>query len=84
MKLKIETWPIGKVLPYAKNARLHSESQVEALAKSITEFGFVNPCLVDADGVLIAGHGRVLAAKKRRPATTASISEPAHGGLNAP
>ena len=64
MKLKIETWPIGKVLPYAKNARLHSESQVEALAKSITEFGFVNPCLIDADGVLIAGHGRVLAAKK--------------------
>lgn len=62
--LKIETWPIGKVLTYAKNARLHSDEQVDLVSKSIAEFGFVNPCLVDADGVLIAGHCRVLSAKK--------------------
>ena len=61
--LKIETWPIGKVLPYAQNARLHSEAQILAVSKSIAEFGFVNPCLVDAGGVLIAGHCRVLASK---------------------
>ena len=60
----IEQVPIKKVLNYAKNARLHSEEQVEMLASSMMEFGFVNPCLVDKKGVLIAGHGRVLAAKK--------------------
>lgn len=64
MKLKIETWPIDKVLPFAKNARLHSEAQVAAVSKSIAEFGFVNPCLVDANGVLIAGHCRILSAKQ--------------------
>ncbi|MHB8272000.1 site-specific DNA-methyltransferase [Bradyrhizobium sp.] len=63
-KLKIETWPIDKVINYARNARLHSEEQVKAIAASITEFGFINPCLVDPDGVLIAGHGRVLASKQ--------------------
>lgn len=62
MKLAISHWPIGKVLPFAKNARLHSESQVTSLKASITEFGFVNPCLVDADGNLIAGHARTIAA----------------------
>lgn len=63
-KLKIETWPVDKVINYARNARLHSEDQVKAIAASITEFGFINPCLVDPDGVLIAGHGRVLASKQ--------------------
>jgi len=63
-KLKIEMWPIDKVLPYAQNARLHPNEQVATIARSIAEFGFVNPCLVDADGVLIAGHGRILAAKQ--------------------
>jgi DNA modification methylase len=62
-KLKIETWPIEKVINYARNARLHDEIQVKAIAASITEFGFINPCLVDPNGVLIAGHGRVLACK---------------------
>ena len=49
--------------PYANNARTHSEAQVQSISKSIQEFGFVNPVLVDADGTLIAGHGRVMAAK---------------------
>lgn len=62
--IKIEMVPIGDVLAYAKNARLHSDAQVDLVAKSITEFGFVNPCLVDKDGVLIAGHCRILSAAK--------------------
>lgn len=62
-KLSIEQWAIERVLPYAKNARLHSDQQIEFLAESMKEFGFVNPCLTDQDGTLIAGHGRVLAAK---------------------
>lgn len=63
LKLKVETWPIERVINYARNSRMHSESQVVSIAASITEFGFINPCLVDADGVLIAGHGRVMASK---------------------
>lgn len=63
-KLKIEHWPIGKVLAYAQNARMHSEKQVDAIEASIREFGFINPVLVDAKGVLIAGHGRILALKQ--------------------
>lgn len=63
LSLRIETWPIGKVLAYAKNARMHSPQQITAIAASITEFGFINPCLVDAEGVLIAGHGRILACQ---------------------
>jgi DNA modification methylase len=56
-------------VPYAENARTHSPSQVAQIAASIAEFGFVNPILVDADGVLIAGHGRVMAAKQLGLAT---------------
>jgi DNA modification methylase len=62
--LKIVLWPVGRLVAYAKNARTHSERQVEQIAASIREFGFVNPVLVDKDGVIIAGHGRLLAAKK--------------------
>src|ERR1700744_1731540 len=62
--LKIEMRDIDKVFNYARNSRLHSESQVASLVKSINEFGFINPCLVDAEGKLIAGHGRVMACKK--------------------
>lgn len=68
-KLKIETWPLERVLNYARNARMHSDDQVKAIAASITEFGFINPCLVDPDGVLIAGHGRVLASRHLGRAT---------------
>lgn len=61
---RIAHWPIDKLLPYARNARTHSESQVAQIAASIAEFGFVNPCLVGGDGVLVAGHGRLMAARK--------------------
>jgi DNA modification methylase len=59
----IEKWPLDRLLPYAANARTHSESQVAQLAASIVEFGFNVPVLVDDKGVLIAGHGRLLAAR---------------------
>lgn len=61
---KIEHWPLARLLPYARNARTHSDEQVAQIAASIVEFGFTNPCLVGADGVLVAGHGRLLAARK--------------------
>jgi len=60
--LKIEQWDIERVLPYAANAKVHPGSQVLELAASITQFGFVNPILVDINGVVVAGHGRLLAA----------------------
>jgi len=52
------------LIPYARNSRTHSEEQVAQIAASIREFGFTNPVLVDGDGGIIAGHGRVLAARK--------------------
>ena len=61
---RIEHWPTERLLPYARNARLHSPEQVAQIAASIAEFGFVNPCLVGADGILVAGHGRLAAAGK--------------------
>lgn len=61
--LKVEMWPIGKVLPYASNAKVHPERQISEITASIKQFGFVSPVLVDGKGVLIAGHGRILAAK---------------------
>ncbi len=64
MDLKIERWPLERLIPYANNARTHSDEQVAQIAASIAEFGFVNPILVGEDGVMIAGHGRVLAARK--------------------
>lgn len=62
--LQVELWPIGRLLPYAANARTHSDEQVGQIAGSIAEFGFNVPCLVDDRGVLIAGHGRLLAARR--------------------
>jgi len=61
---RIEHGPTDKLLPYARNARQHSDEQIAQIAASIAEFGFVNPCLVGADGVLVAGHGRLAAARK--------------------
>ena len=55
--------PTVELIPYANNARTHSAAQVEQVAESITEFGFTNPVLIDDDGSIIAGHGRVQAAK---------------------
>ena len=55
---------IKALTPYERNARTHSEAQVEKIANSIREFGFLNPVLIDSKNMIIAGHGRVLAAKK--------------------
>ena len=60
---RIEMWPLDRLRPYERNARTHSPEQVAQIAASIQEFGFTNPILVDgADGIL-AGHGRLAAAK---------------------
>ena len=59
---RIEMRPISQLQPYAKNAKLHGADQVAKIAASMAEFGWTVPCLVAADGELIAGHGRVLAA----------------------
>lgn len=56
--------PVDSLVPYARNSRTHSEGQVAQIAASIREFGFTNPVLVDGEGGIIAGHGRVLAARK--------------------
>ena len=59
---RIETWPLARLQPYAKNAKVHGADQVAKIAASMAEFGWTVPCLVAEDGELIAGHGRVLAA----------------------
>ena len=62
--MKIENIPTDKLIPYARNSRTHSETQVAQIAGSIREFGFTNPVLIDAKNGIIAGHGRVMAAQK--------------------
>ena len=62
--MKIETTPIDKLVPYVNNARTHSPEQVDQIAASIKEFGFNNPVLIDKKNGIIAGHGRVMAARK--------------------
>jgi len=64
MDLKIEQWPVERLVPYARNARTHSDGQVAQVAASIAQFGFVNPILVGPDRVIIAGHARLLAARQ--------------------
>jgi ParB-like chromosome segregation protein Spo0J len=61
---KVEQWPIDKLIPYAKNSRTHSEEQVAQIAASIKEWGFTTAVLVDESGSIIAGHGRLMAARK--------------------
>lgn len=61
---KIEQIAVGDLLPYAKNSRTHSQEQVAQIAASMVEFGWTNPVLIDANGMIVAGHGRVLAARK--------------------
>ena len=61
---KVEKWDIEKLIPYAKNSRTHSDAQVAQIASSMKEWGWTNPILVDEAGQIIAGHGRVLAARK--------------------
>ncbi|PZX36291.1 DNA modification methylase [Roseinatronobacter thiooxidans] len=59
---QIAFWPLDRLKPYARNAKTHDANQVARIAASMAEFGWTVPCLVAADGELIAGHGRVLAA----------------------
>ncbi len=61
---RIEIWPTDKLVPYDKNPRTHSTEQVNQIAASIAEFGFLNPILVDTTAGIIAGHGRLQAAKQ--------------------
>jgi DNA modification methylase len=61
---RIERWTIDRLIPYADNARLHSEADVNKLARSLRRWGWTNPVLVDENGVLICGHGRIRAAAK--------------------
>ena len=61
---QIEMMAVADLVPYARNSRTHDDAQVAQIAASIREFGFTNPVLIDADGGIIAGHGRVLAARK--------------------
>jgi ParB-like chromosome segregation protein Spo0J len=62
--MQIEQLKVGDLIPYVNNSRTHSDEQVMQVASSIKEFGFTNPILIDDDGGIIAGHGRLLAAKK--------------------
>ena len=61
---KVEQWPIDRLIPYARNARTHTEEQIAQIAASIREWGLTTAVLVDEGGGIIAGHGRVLAARK--------------------
>ncbi len=64
MAQKIELWNLARLKPYEKNAREHSPEQVAQIAASIVEFGFLNPILVDSNDGIVAGHGRLSAAKE--------------------
>src|ERR1700751_4777916 len=64
MAQRIELWLLDKLIPFARNPRTHSDAQVAQIAASIAAFGFNNPILVDTQAGLIAGHGRLLAARK--------------------
>ena len=62
--LQVVTWPVEKLIPFARNARTHSAEQVAQIAASIAEFGWTSPILAGSDGIIIAGHARLLAARK--------------------
>jgi DNA modification methylase len=64
MTPKIETRLVADLIPYASNSRTHSDAQVAQIAASIKEFGWTNPILIDGENTIIAGHGRLLAARK--------------------
>jgi hypothetical protein len=64
MAKDIQKWLVDKLIPYARNPRTHSDAQIAQIAASIVEFGFLNPILVDTKAGIIAGHGRLLAARK--------------------
>jgi ParB-like nuclease domain len=61
---RLERWPIERLIPYANNARLHSEADLDKLAAAIRKWGWTTPVLVDEEGNLLAGHGRIAAAPR--------------------
>ena len=61
---QIERVEIGRLLPDARNARTHSPEQISQIASSITMWGWTNPVLIDEEGLIIAGHGRIMAAEQ--------------------
>lgn len=63
-ELKVETRGVRELIPYAANSRTHSDAQIAQIAASIKEFGWTNPILIDGDDTIIAGHGRLMAARK--------------------
>src|SRR5262245_52332955 len=63
-RLRLESWPIERLVPSVRNARTHSPAQVAEIAGSIRAFGFSNPILVGEDGDIVAGHGRLAAARQ--------------------
>jgi ParB-like nuclease domain len=63
-RLRLEFWPLDRLVPSARNARTHSDAQVAEIAGSIRAFGFTNPILVGEDGDVVAGHGRLAAARQ--------------------
>jgi ParB-like chromosome segregation protein Spo0J len=65
---KVERWAIDRLVPYARNARIHSDEQISQIAASIKEWGWTTPVLVDEQGGIIAGHGRTLAAQRLKMA----------------
>ena len=67
-ELQVQQWSVEKLLPYARNARTHTDEQVAQVAASIVEFGWTNPILIGPDGVIIAGHARLAAARKLKMA----------------
>lgn len=70
---KIENVDVKKLIPYGNNAKIHGKHQLEKLKQSISEFGFLTPCLIDKDFNLIAGHGRVLAAEELKMKTVPCV-----------
>src|SRR3954469_15764573 len=63
-RLRLEHWPIERLVASPRNARTHTDAQVAEIAGSIRSFGFANPILVGDNGDIIAGHGRLAAARK--------------------
>src|SRR3954469_12125442 len=63
-RLRLEHWPIERLMPSPRNARTHSDAQIAEIAGSIRAFGFTNPILVGEDGDVVAGHGRLAAARQ--------------------
>lgn len=75
---KLEMVDISKLVPYVNNARTHNDDQIKKIQASLREFGFVNPVLIDKDYGIIAGHGRVEAAKQEGIKVVPCVEESIH------